>query len=181
MNALRLALFMMAELVLRICVVPQLRASLVRLLGAQVGRNARIYECQFINLRAGFRNLTVGDDVHIGPGCLIDLQGPVAIGNGTSISPRVCVISHADPGSAHDSWLCQHFPPRAEGVRIGAECWIGTGSILLSGASVADRAVIGAGSVVRGACEGSAVHAGAPARLVRRLSGELDGGRRQGP
>lgn len=169
MSAVRQGLFMIAELALRPCVAPRLRARLVGLLGARIGRNVRIYECRFANLQSGFSNLEVHDDVHIGPDTLIDLRGPVVIGRGTSVSPRVSIISHADPGAAHGSDLCLHFPPEANGVQIGSGCWIGAGAIILSGTRLGDGSVIGAGAVVRGACGGHAVYAGVPARKIRDL------------
>lgn len=147
--------------------MPTLRARLLRLGGASVGRNVRVSECRFINLSRGFSNLTLGDDVFLGADCLVDLEGRVDIGTGTTLSPRVTLLSHADPGSAHASPLVQRYPPCATGIRVGEHCWLGSGAVVLAGVVIADRTVVGAGSVVNKSLPGDSTYAGVPARLVR--------------
>lgn len=169
MTVLRHGLFLLAEIALRLCVVPSLRARLLALLGATVGHNVRVYECRFINLENGFRNLSLGNDVHIGTGCLIDLKGPVRIGPGSTLSPRVMLISHSDPGAAHGAPLAMTYPPEAHGVVIGAQCWIGAGSTLLSGTLVGSKTVIGAMALVRHRLEPNSLYAGVPARRLKGL------------
>lgn len=166
MSNIRYGLFMLAELGMRVLINPRLRAQALKILGAHVGRNVRVYECQFINVSDGFANLVLGDDVHIGAGCLIDLQGRVGIGRGSVLSPRVVVISHADPGSSHGSPITKSFVPDAAGVQIGQFCWIGASSTILSGARIGDEVVIGAGALARGALAGPGVYVGVPARAV---------------
>lgn len=161
---------LVAERLLRWLVIPGLRAAVLRRLGARVGRNVRVLECRFINLEQGFRNLSIGDDVHVGSDCLIDLKGPVEIGLGSTLSPRVMLLSHCDPGSAHDAPLARVFPPEARGVRIGEGAWIGAGAIVLSGASIGDRCAVGAGALVRGDLPPDSLCVGQPARPVRSLA-----------
>lgn len=166
MSDTRTGLYMVAELLLRVLVHPRLRARCLAALGASIGRNVRIYECHFINLRNGFAGLHVGNNVHIGAGCLIDLEGPVAIGNGSVLSPRVTVLSHSDPGSSHGSPLCERWQPEAWGVTIGESCWIGACATLLSGSVVGDRVVVGAAALVRGHLATDETYVGVPARAV---------------
>lgn len=166
MEKIRYGLYMVAEMLLRLCVNPRLRARALRLLGARVGRNVRVYECRFINLRSGFSTLRLDDNVHVGFGCLLDLEGPLAIGRGTTLAPRVTVMTHVDPGSAHGSPWCDRFPVDVRGVVIGAHCWIGTGGTLLSGARVADNVAVGACALVRGDLVEPGVYAGVPARRI---------------
>ena len=157
-------------MLLRLCVSPKLRARLLSAVGATIGANVRVHSCTFINLRHGFRNLRVGSDVHIGSDCLIDLEASVSIGSGTTIAPRVVIISHSDPGASHRSPVTKQFPPTAIGVSIGENCWIGAASTLLDGSFIADQCVIGAGSVVRGNLDGGALYAGVPVKKIRALS-----------
>lgn len=166
----RHGIFLVLEKLLRWCVVPQLRARLLGVLGAKVGHNVRVCECQFINLRRGFSNLTLSDDVYIGPGCLIDLEDEVVLARGATLSPRVVIITHNDPGSFHDSPLVQHFPATSAAVRIGTYCWIGTSAVLLSGIEIGDHAVVGAMALVKDNLCGMAVHAGIPARKIRSIA-----------
>ena len=167
---IRHGLGLVAGMFLQLCVSPRLRARLLSVLGAEIGKNVRIYSCTFINLGSGFKNLQVGSDVHIGTDCLIDLQAPVLIGSGTTISPRVVVISHSDPGASHSSPVTKQFPPAAIGVRIGDNCWIGAASTLLDGSLIADQCVIGAGAVVRGSLDGYSLYAGVPVKKIRAFS-----------
>lgn len=161
---------MLVELALRLCVLPRLRARCIGWLGAQVGRNVRIYDCRFVNLWEGFTNLRISADVHIGPGCLIDLKGPVTIGQGSTISPRVVLISHTDPGSAHGSPIVDRHPCEAVGIIIGAQCWLGACATVLSGAQIGDRTVVGAMALVRGRLDADATYVGIPARRLKRGS-----------
>lgn len=166
----RHAIFLIIEKFLRWCILPQIRARLLALLGARVGRNVRVSECQFINLRSGFSNLTLEDDVYIGPGCLLDLEGKVTLAKGATVSPRVVIITHNDPGSFHDSPLTQNFPKNVGSVRVGKYAWIGTGSVILSDVEIGDRAVVGAMALVRNNLCADAVHAGVPARKIRPIT-----------
>ncbi len=166
MSRMRHGISAVAEIALRLCIVPAVRARMLAVLGANIGRNVRIGECRFINLSNGFRNLHVADDVHIGAGCMLDLEGVVRIGRGTTVSPRVTLISHADPGSAHGSPHARAYPPEARGITIGSDCWIGAGATLLSGVIVGDGVIVGAMALVRGSLEQGGVYAGVPARRI---------------
>jgi len=163
------AFYMALELSLRFVVSPFLRARLLRLLGAQVGRDVRIYEVQLWNLDDGFRNLRVEDGAHIGMACRLDLKGPIVIRRGATLAAGVSVLTHADPGSYQRSPLCQVFPPVVAGVEIGEHCWIGANAIVLPGARIGPRTAVGAGSVVDGTLESDSVYVGVPARKLRSL------------
>jgi len=166
---LKKAIFMLLELLLRIVVVPYLRAVLLRILGAQIGRNVRIYEVHFFNLENGFKNFIVEDDVHIGMGCYFDLQGKITIEHGATLSPRVVVLTHSDPGSHHDSPLCTLFLPIVADVRIGKYCWIGTNTTVLAGSFIQDQSVIGAASLVKGELLAKCLYVGIPAKKIKVL------------
>jgi acetyltransferase-like isoleucine patch superfamily enzyme len=170
MTRWRKAWFMLLELGLRVALNPYMRSRLLRIFGAAMGNNVRIYEVQFFNLEKGFKNFRVEDDVHIGLGCRIDLEGPVTIRRGTAISPGVTILTHSDPGSQHDTPLSQAFAPFVRGVEIGPHCWIGCNSTILAGALIRDRTVIGACSLVIGELEPDSLYLGTPARKVRSLT-----------
>jgi acetyltransferase-like isoleucine patch superfamily enzyme len=94
--------------------------------------------------------LSVGMEVRIGSGAnLRAAGGKIAIGSGTQIGQHVSIIASnhlIDPISHRprvDAW-----DSTRTGVSIGANCWIGAGSIILPGVTIARNAVIGAGSVV---------------------------------
>ena len=95
---------------------------------------------------------------------LIDCTDTVQIGEfATFAGFRSQIITHSIDIADNR----QHCKP----VRIGAYAFVGTGSVVLGGASVPDHSVVGAGSVVVSALEGThALYAGAPARFVKPLT-----------
>ena len=58
-------------------------------------------------------------------------------------------------------------------VRIGENCWLGAGAIVLPGVTIGDNTVIGAGSVVTKDIPSGVVAAGNPCRVLREV-GERD-------
>jgi len=161
--------WLLVEKWLRWCINPRLRARVLALLGARIGRNVRIYEVQFFSLEKGFSNLTVDDDVHVGPGCRLDLTGPLRIGARSTLSPGVTVLTHADAGASHASALCRIYAPFVGSAAIGTDCWIGANATLLANATLGDRIVIGAGSVVSTPIPSGTMAAGVPARVRKNL------------
>lgn len=167
-TAIKHGRFVLLEKLLRWSISPRLRARLLGLFGADIGANVRIYEIQLFNLKEGFRNLKVADDVHIGVGCRLDLEGPLAIGKRSTLSPGVTVLTHQDPGSAHNSKLLSLYPPRVEATTIGEDCWLGTNVVVLAGVVIRNLVVVGAGSVVTNDLPDGVVSAGSPA-VVKKI------------
>jgi acetyltransferase-like isoleucine patch superfamily enzyme len=169
-HRVKLGMFMLVEMFLRVVVHPKFRALLLRQFGATVGRNVRVYEARFINLGQGFRNLVIEDDVHVGADTLIDLQGKVTLRRGATLSPRVTVLTHNDPGSIHGSPLCLLYPPATDAVVVGEFAWVGAGAIVLAGTRVGELSVVGAGSLISGSLEPRCLYVGTPARRVRQFT-----------
>lgn len=94
--------------------------------------------------------LSVGMGVRVGSGAnLRAAGGKIAIESGTQIGQHVSIIASnhlIDPIGRiprTDAWDSVRT-----GVSIGANCWIGAGSIILPGVTIGRNAVIGAGSIV---------------------------------
>jgi len=111
-------------------------------------------------------DITLGDRVQFGPYC--DIQCDLEVGDSVLFAPRVAVIGRNDhdvdlPGvKIWDS-------PRGESlkVRVGNDCWIGYGAIVLSGVAIGDGGVVAAGAVVTKDVPPNAIVAGVPAEIVR--------------
>jgi acetyltransferase-like isoleucine patch superfamily enzyme len=115
--------------------------------------------------------------VSIGDRCLI--------GRGSGIVGHLSIEIEDDVWTGHHVYITdqnhgyedldapisrQHQPERP--VRIGRGSWIGHGAVILPGADIGRNVVIGANSVVTaGRIEDHCVAVGAPARIVRRLTG----------
>ena len=55
------------------------------------------------------------------------------------------------------------------GVKIGNDCWIGAGAIILNGLTIGDGAVVGAGAVVTKDVEPYTIVVGNPARKIKDI------------
>ena len=103
-------------------------------------------------------NLTLVDDTHI------------YVGDYTMIGPNVTV---ATAGHPVDPELRRKGYQYNAPVRIGSNCWLGTGVIVLPGVTIGDNVVIGAGSVVTKDIASNVVAVGNPCKELRPV-GEKD-------
>jgi acetyltransferase-like isoleucine patch superfamily enzyme len=153
--------------------VPTIRARILRLLGADIGSNVRVHDLAFINLDDGFRNLHLGDDVHVGAQSLLDLADVVTIGDGAVLAPRVCVLTHQDAGSHHGAPVAEVLGTFRRPTTIGPGAFVGTGAVILAGSTIGAYAVVGAGAVVTADVPPATVVTGTPATARRSIAGEL--------
>lgn len=103
-------------------------------------------------------NLTLVDDTHI------------YVGNDTMFGPNVTIATAGHPiePSLRAKGLQFNMP-----VRIGKNCWLGAGVIVMPGVTIGDNTVIGAGSVVTKDIPSGVVAVGNPCRVLREV-GEQD-------
>lgn len=141
---------------------------LLRLSGARLGKNVRIYTSARI---LGTGPLVIGNDVHVGPEAMIytNCNAKVVIGNNVDIASRVTILtgSHeVDPDGAHIAGR-----GTAKDVVIGDGCWIGANATVFGGVTLREKTIVAAGCVVlRGADRGLCLLAGVPAE-VRKVYG----------
>ena len=103
-------------------------------------------------------NLTMVDDTDI------------YVGDYTMIAPNVTIITGTHPILPE---LRVHHYQYNLPVKIGKNCWIGAGAIILPGVTIGDNSVIGAGSVVTKDIPANVVAVGNPCRVMREI-GERD-------
>ena len=100
-------------------------------------------------------NLTLVDDTHI------------FVGDNTMIGPNVTIATAGHPVLPRlREKVYQYNMP----VRIGKNCWLGTGVMVLPGVTIGDNTVIGAGSVVTKSIPSGVVAFGNPCRVIRKIS-----------
>lgn len=109
------------------------------------------------NIYANF-NLTCVDDTHI------------YVGDCTMFGPNVTVATAGHPILPS---LREHGYQYNAPVKIGRNCWIGAGAVILPGVTVGDNVVIGAGSVVTKDIPSDVVAVGNPCKVLRKV-GEKD-------
>lgn len=100
-------------------------------------------------------NLTLVDDTHI------------YVGDCTMFAPNVTVATAGHPiAPCLRKYGIQYNAP----VRIGKNCWIGAGALVMPGVTIGDNTVIGAGSVVTKDIPSNVVAVGNPCRVVREIN-----------
>ncbi len=113
--------------------------------------------------------LRIGDRCVIGRGSHLVAHHSLVIGDDVFTGPYVYVTDqnhgYADP----DEPIGRQMPVNAA-VSIGSGSWLGTGAVVLPGASIGRNVVVAAGSVVRGTVPDRCVVAGVPARVVRQYA-----------
>lgn len=105
------------------------------------------------NVYANF-NLTMVDDTHI------------YVGDYTMFGPNVTVAAAGHPILPE---LREQAYQYNEPVRIGKNCWIGAGAVIVPGVEIGDNTVIGAGAVVTKNIPANVVAAGNPCRVLREI------------
>jgi maltose O-acetyltransferase len=131
------------------------RSYRLRKAGAQVGALTVIAA----ELNGSRKNLVVGDACAIGR-AVFALHGPVAIGNGVTISDNVTLLT------ASHSLTDPEFKMFRKEIRIDDYAWIAQGAMLLPGVHVGRGAVVGAGAVVACDVEPYTIVVGNPARAT---------------
>lgn len=106
------------------------------------------------NVYANF-NLTLVDDTHI------------YVGDNSMFGPNVVVASAGHP--ILPELRAKRLQYNAS-VRIGKNCWIGAGTVIVPGVTIGDDTVIGAGSVVTRDIPSGVVAVGNPCRVMREVS-----------
>ncbi|MBQ7779299.1 MAG: sugar O-acetyltransferase [Clostridia bacterium] len=106
------------------------------------------------NVYANF-NLTLVDDTHI------------YVGDNTMLGPNVVLATAGHPiePSLREKVYQFNIP-----VRIGKNCWLGAGVIVLPGITIGDNTVVGAGSVVTKDLPPNVVAVGNPCRVLRPIN-----------
>lgn len=144
------------------------RQAMMREMFAEIGENCYIEppfhsnwggkHCHFgNNVYANF-NLTCVDDTHI------------YVGDNTMFGPNVVLATAGHPVLPElREKAYQYNAP----IRIGRNCWLGAGVIVLPGVTIGDNSVIGAGSVVTKDIPADVVAVGNPCKILRPI-GEQD-------
>jgi maltose O-acetyltransferase len=135
------------------------RHTLLRERLAAVGDGAVIrppFHCDY-----GF-NISLGAGAFLNFNCVILDVVEVMIGDRTQIGPGVQILAADHP---RDPALRASGLEFGRPVRVGRNVWIGAGAIILPGVSIADDALIGAGSVVTRDVPAGATAFGNPARV----------------
>lgn len=136
-----------------------------QVLGWQIGPRAAILmgqQIDFGKLRGRGKPVIIGAGAVINRGCFLQTFGGLIIGENSSISTGVSIVTGTHDINAPD------FAEVRKPIVIGHHVWIGTNAVILGGATIEEGAVICAGSVVRSYVRANAVVDGVPGKVVGR-------------
>jgi putative colanic acid biosynthesis acetyltransferase WcaF len=158
--------------ILRCSILPSsgLRCRLLRMFGARIGTG--------VVIKPGFRVknpwfLEVGDHCWLGEDAWIDNLTTVAIGD------HVCISQGAYLCTGNHDWSDPAFGLVVGPIRIGNGAWVGARSSIAPGTVIGEGAVVALGSVAAGRIPSYEIHAGNPAKFVRRREIRQSGIERQ--
>ena len=116
------------------------------------------YHCHFGKGVYANYHLTCVDDTHI------------YVGDYTELGPNVVIATAGHPILPElREQVYQYNAP----VRIGRNCWLGAGVIVVPGITIGDNTVVGAGSVVTKDIPSNVIAVGNPCKVLREV-GEKD-------
>jgi acetyltransferase-like isoleucine patch superfamily enzyme len=123
--------------------------------------------------RISFGSFCAYPETRVAPGVYIgsySILGRCSIGARTQIASAVQILSGRHQHLRDDSGqIGGSEAGRGIEVRIGSDCWIGAGAIVM--ADVGDRSTVGAGSVATKPVPPGAVVGGNPARILKSATG----------
>ena len=144
------------------------RAAMLPKLFAEVGENCYIESPFFANW--GGHHVHLGKNVYANAGLKLVDDTHIYIGDNTMLGPNVVLATAGHPidPELRGRGLQYNLP-----VRIGKNCWLGAGVIVMPGITIGDNTVIGAGSVVTKDIPSGVVAVGNPCKVLREV-GEHD-------
>ena len=140
------------------------RAQMLKKLFAEVGENCYIESPYFANW--GGHHVHLGSNIYANAGLKLVDDTHIYIGDYTMLGPNVVLATAGHPidPELRSRGLQYNLP-----VRIGRNCWLGAGVIVMPGVTIGDNTVIGAGSIVTKDIPAGVVAVGNPCRVLRPI------------
>ncbi|MCM3693174.1 acyltransferase [Neobacillus niacini] len=139
--------------------------------GVQLGNNVAIGSSTIIKCTGSFTDigegLKIGNNFGCGENCFFGSAGGIEIGNDVIMGQSVRF--HAQNHNYSDI----NKPIREQGVnqigiKIGNDCWIGSGVVFLDGVKVGNGCVIGANTLVNKDIPDNSIAVGNPVKVVKQ-------------
>lgn len=155
----------------RLSVSDRIRPLLLRLAGAKVGNQVRIWDGLSIRPVGGACRLAIGDGVFINsrvrfachPDAKVVLGDFVQIGAGVQFETTNHTLD-ATPGRRRSAY--------GEDIIVESGVWIAAGAIVCPGVRIGAGSVVAAGAVVVSSVPPRSLVGGVPARVLRGLGGQ---------
>ncbi len=149
-----------------------------------LGDNVNIHPSTFINNVAFGDNIKIAKEciiqggqnniLKVGSGCIVGMyvtidasQADIEIGENVSVAQHTVIVSNWGlvPGSS----VNKLFDPPAAPIKIGSNCWIGSGTVIAPGVSIGKFCIIASNSYVDVDVPDFSIYGGNPARFIRSI------------
>lgn len=135
-----------------------------------IGKKVRIYPEIRIETPDKNSRIFIGNDVSIGQNFhIVSYQDDLIIGNSTTISGNV-FVSNVDHDYTKVGISALKQPLIKKKTKIGNNCFIGYGAVILPGTVLGDNCIVGANAVVKGVFPSNCVIAGVPAHIIKKYN-----------
>lgn len=111
-------------------------------------------------------NLELDDNVYFNANCVVLDCAKVKIGENTFVGPNTQFYTPIHP---LDYKTRNTFIESAKPITVGKNCWLGGSVVLLSGVTIGDGCVIGAGAVVTKDIPANSLAVGNPAKVIKTI------------
>ena len=140
------------------------RQILLKEMFGSIGENCYIEPPFHSNF--GGRHIHFGNNVYCNFNVTMVDDTYIYVGDNTLFAPNVVLATAAHPvdPELRNKGLQYNKP-----IRIGKNCWLGTGVIVLPGITIGDNVVIGAGSVVTKDLPSNVVAVGNPCKIIKEI------------
>ncbi|WP_415333919.1 acyltransferase [Clostridium perfringens] len=139
--------------------------------GVNIGDNVKIGDYTRILCTGSIKNMgkgfKIGNNCGIGEYCFFGAAGGIEIGNDVIMGQNVRFHSE------NHNYDLLDIPIRIQGVnnkgiKVGNDCWIGSGVVILDGVSIGDGCVIGANTLVSKDIPSYSIAVGNPAKVIKK-------------
>lgn len=139
-----------------------------------VGHNVEFHPNNFLSLGGKNGLMEIGSRTHFAPGCALYGHGELRVGEGCAVAAHAVITTVGHDHRIPDRMLVD--TSRSAPITLIRDIWIGANATVVSGVTVAEGCVIGAGAVVTRDTEPYGVYMGVPARLayIRQGRGRRD-------
>ncbi len=141
------------------------REELLKEMFAEIGSDSYIEPPLHANW--GGKNVHFGKNVYANFNLTLVDDTDIYVGDYTMFGPNVTVATAGHPilPKLREKGYQYNFS-----VRIGKNCWLGAGTVIVPGVTIGDNTVIGAGSVVTKDIPSDVVAVGNPCRVLRKIN-----------
>ena len=112
------------------------------------------------------KGIKIGNNFSCGDFCFFGSAGGIEIGDDVIMGQ--CVRFHAQNHKYQGKELIRNQGVENKGIKIGNNCWIGSGVVFLDGVTIGDGCVIGANSVVTHDFPDNSVVVGYAAKMIKK-------------